>query len=196
MRSFILLASLLIAQFVTATQPESSTFIIPSTVEPGPSDAQFIANAQELDAPHLALVNSTSWEWWYYDVISPDGYSSFAMAFFATPRSGFFLLPDFESIDLVSVWGSFPNGSAFTVSVPAEKANVEIWEDSSSGVWEGTGVSWVGAGDGSQYVVTFDSPGLGITGSLILNSVRNNFCKVLRAPVSPNSKSNQANGVI
>jgi hypothetical protein len=42
-------------------------------------------------------------------------------------------------------------------------------------VWEGTGESWTRAGDGSQYVVIFDSPGLGITGSLIMNSVRNNF---------------------
>jgi hypothetical protein len=175
MRSFILLVSLLIAQLVTATPLESSTFIIPSTVETGPSEAQFIANAQELDAPHLALINNTSWEWWYYDLISQDGYSSFAMAFFAAPRSGFFLLPDFESIDIVSIWGSFPNRSAFTSSVPASKAIVEIREDSSSGVWEGTGVSWTGSGGGSQYVVTFDSPGLGITGSLIMNSVRNNF---------------------
>lgn len=46
------------------------------------------------------------------------------MAFFAAPKSGFFLLPDFESIDLVSVWGSFANGSAFTASVPASKAIV------------------------------------------------------------------------
>jgi hypothetical protein len=178
MSYFILLVSLLLAQFVTPTQLEPSIIVIPSTVELGPSDAQFIANTQEFDAPHVALINSTSWEWWYYDVISPDGYSSFAMAFFAAPRSGFFLLPDFESIDLVSVWGSFPNGSSFTSSVPASKAIVEVREDSSSGVWEGTGVSWVGAGDESEYVVTFDSPGLGITGSLILNSVRNNSCKI------------------
>jgi hypothetical protein len=190
MSFFILLVSLLLAQFVTATLLEPSTLIIPSTVETGPSDAQFIADAQELDKPHVALVNSTSWEWWYYDVISPDRYSSFAMAFFAAPRSGFFLLPDFESIDLVSVWGSFPNGSAFTSSVPASKAIVKTSEDGSSGLWEGTGVSWAGSGDGSQYVVTFDSPGLGVTGSLILNSVRNNFYKISRVPVGSKFKSN------
>jgi hypothetical protein len=190
MRFFILVLSLAVAQFVTATPPKFSTFIIPSLVEIGPSNAQFIANVQELDDPHLVLVDSTSWEWWYYDVISPDGYSSFAMAFFAAPRSGFSLLLDFESIDLVSVWGSFPNGSAFTSSVPASKAIVEGREDGSSGVWEGTGVSWAGAGDGSQYVVTFDSPGVGITGSLILDSVRDNFCKI------PKLKSSQADGAI
>jgi hypothetical protein len=111
------------------------------------------------------------------------------VAFFAASRSGFFLLPDFEPIDIVGIWGSFPNGSAFTSSVPASKAIVEIREDSSSGVWEGTGESWTRAGDGSQYVVIFDSPGLGITGSLIMNSVCNNFCKVPRAPVGLNIKS-------
>jgi hypothetical protein len=93
------------------------------------------------------------------------------MAFFAAPKSGFFLLPDFESIDLVSVWGSFPNGSAFTASVPASKAVVTTGKEGSSGVWEGTGVNWVGEGDGSRYVVTFDSPALGVKGTLSLESV-------------------------
>jgi hypothetical protein len=191
MRFFILVLSLAVAQFVTATPPESfhlhHSLISRNWSKQCPINSK---NVQELDDPYLVLVDSTSWEWWYYDVISPDGYSSFAMAFFPAPRSGFFLLPDSESINLVSVWGSFPNGSAFTSSVPASKAIVEGREDGLSGVWEGTGATWAGAGDGSQYVVAFDSPGLGITGSLILDCVRDNFCKI------PKLKSSQADGAI
>jgi hypothetical protein len=152
--------------------PRDSTIVIPFTAQTGPSDAQFAFHNEELDAPELALVNSTAWEWWYYDVVALDQTSSFVMAFFASPSTAFpFLPPGLGSMDVVGIWGTFPNGTAFTNYVAAEEVTITLDKDGSHGVWEGSGVDWFGNGDGSSYVVTFDSLGLGVKGTVSLKSV-------------------------
>jgi hypothetical protein len=177
MTSVVLILLFCIAQHAvgypnTPIQPRDSTVIIPSTPQSGPSTAQFSFHSEELDAPELSLVNSSTWEWWYYDVVAPDQTSSFVMAFFSAPSPGFtFLPPGLGSMDVVGVWGTFPNGTAFTNYAPASQVTITQSGSSSIGNWEGTGVNWSGAGDGSSYVVTFDSPVLGVKGTLSLQSV-------------------------
>lgn len=171
----VLLSLLLVLQLVTGfqnapTNPRDTTITIPSTAQSGPSDAQFAFHDEQLDAPELALVNATAWQWWYYDVVSLDQTSSFVMAFFSTPSTAFPLLPPgLGSMDVVGIWGTFPNGTAFTNYVPADEVIITLNQDGSSGSWQGSGVEWVG--NGSSYVVTFNSAGLGVTGTLSLQSV-------------------------
>ena len=74
-------------------------------------------------------------------------------------------------MDVVGIWGTFPNGTAFTNYVAAEEVTINLDEDGSHGIWEGTGVDWLGNRDGGSYVVFFDSPGLGVKGTVSLKSV-------------------------
>jgi hypothetical protein len=175
MASAVLLSLLFILQQVTGfpnapIKPRDTTITIPSTTQSGPSNPQFAFHDEELDAPELALVNATAWQWWYYDVVAPDQTTSFVMAFFSSPSTAFPLLPPgLGSMDVVGIWGTFPNGTAFTNYVPADEVIITLDQDDSSGSWQGSGVEWSGAG--SSYVVTFDSVGLGVHGTLSLQSV-------------------------
>jgi hypothetical protein len=62
-----------------------------------------------------------------------------------------------------------PSNAQFTAST--QKFDSPLLGSVNSTSWEGSGVSWAGEGDGNKYVVTFDSPGLGVTGSLTLEAV-------------------------
>jgi hypothetical protein len=175
MASAVLLSLLFVLQLVTGfsnapIKPRDTIITIPSTAQSGPSDAQFAFHGEQLDAPELTLVNATAWQWWYYDVVAPDQTSSFVMAFFSAPSTAFPLLPPgLGSMDVVGIWGTFANGTAFTNYVPADEAIITLNQDGSSGSWQGSGVEWFE--NGSSYVVTFDSAGLGVKGTVSLQSV-------------------------
>jgi len=159
------------ASYNPKPSPSCSTIIIPPAAATGPTTAQFTAGTLPFDAPFLDRVNATSWELWYYDVISPDAHASFTMGFFSTPFSAFQLLPDLGSLDMVAIWGSFPNGTAFRAIVPATEAVITVGPAGSTGDWKDTGVSWASDSGGKDYAVRFDSPKTGITGSMTLQSV-------------------------
>lgn len=52
------------------------TEIIPPAVVNGSSSAIFTSTSDGLDGPKITPVNSTSWDWWYFDVVSADAQSS------------------------------------------------------------------------------------------------------------------------
>ncbi|KAN0105864.1 hypothetical protein V8E51_008740 [Hyaloscypha variabilis] len=45
---------------------------IPLAPVTGPITAQFVSEASGFDGSKLSAVNSTSYDWWYFDVASPD----------------------------------------------------------------------------------------------------------------------------
>ena len=53
----------------------------------------------------------------------------------------------------------------------AGEATIVTDKNGSSGSWESTGFQWTSTSDMSQYTVAIDAPLLGISGSLVLNSV-------------------------
>ena len=181
MESTILFSVLLILQFTAGhpnkpTPVEQTTIAIPPTAQTGLSNPQFAFHDEQIDAPELALVNSTSWEWWYYDIVGPDQISSFVLAFFSSLKSAYSLYPPgLESMNFREIWGIFPNGTVFANVIAADETIITLDEDRSSGSWVGSGVSWVGNGDGGSYIITFDSPEFGIKGTFSLKSVRASF---------------------
>ena len=93
----------------TLKLPRDNTIVIPSTAQNGPSDAQFAFHSEQLNALELSLVNSTAWEWWYYDVVAADQTSSFVIAFFSSPSTDFPFLPsEIGSMDVVASGVLFP----------------------------------------------------------------------------------------
>lgn len=168
---FPMLWALLVAQAAG-----SSTTVIPNAIQTGTSVAQFVSSTSGLDGPKIQSNNATSFDWWYFDAVSEDSLSSVVIVFYLSTDLGFpFLLPG--SAISVDIFVSFDDGTylffplndlPFTIG----EATVVTVGDGSSGVWASTGFKWTGTSNMSQYVVTIDSPALGISGSLTLNSVR------------------------
>lgn len=144
--------------------------IIPNIPSQHPVTAQWISTAHTLDNPKLSAVNETSGEWWYFDVASA-GKANLVIVFYSTTNITFPLLGPIPSINLVSITGTFENGTEFGTRIPATNAITTSVGDGTSGVWEGTGVSWAGTPDMSGYIVTINNPEYGVKGSLTLKSV-------------------------
>lgn len=130
-----------------------------------------------LDSPQLSLINSSVFDWWYFDAVSAtDPRESLTVTFFTSTAAAFPWLPPNESSVLIAyVWVSFANGTIFEDYVPATLAMAAGGEDtssSSSGNWSSTGLSWVASQDDlSQYEVTISSKQLQVEGRFNLSSV-------------------------
>jgi hypothetical protein len=154
----------------------SSTTVIPNAIQTGMSVAQFVSSTSGLDGPKVQPNNATSFDWWYFDAVSEDNLSSVVIVFYLSTDLGFpFLLPG--SAISVDIFVSFDDGTYLFFPLndlpsTAGEATVVTVGDGSSGIWASTGFQWTGTSNMSQYVVTIDSPALGISGSLTLNSVR------------------------
>ena len=153
----------------------TETLVVPNEIQTGASVAQFVSGTSGLDGPKVQPNNATSFDWWYFDAVSEDSLSSVVIVFYLSTDLGFpFLLP--LSAISVDIFVSFDDGTLLFFplnDLPSTdgEAIVVTDGDGSSGYWKSTGFQWTGTSNMSQYVVTIDSPVLGITGSLTLNSV-------------------------
>lgn len=145
--------------------------VIPQSLQLGSSNAQFVSTAVGLDGPKVHPINSSAYDWWYFDAVGGDGKSSVVLNFFTATAPAFPFIDFTTVVTSVALWASFPNGTLFRASLPAEQAVVFTRGDGSSGSFDGTGFSWVGAPDLSKYVVEVNSPTAGIKGSLVFESV-------------------------
>ncbi|KAL4735274.1 hypothetical protein BDV11DRAFT_174017 [Aspergillus similis] len=137
----------------------------------GPSNGQFLSCASGFDGPKVQSVNETTYDWWYFDSINPNGNSSLAVVFFLeAPKSGFVSTSNLSSLDFVQISGSFPNGTLFSEFILADDAIISTQGDGANGNREGSGFSWSGAPDLSRYVVSIDSVKTGINGTFSLRS--------------------------
>jgi hypothetical protein len=154
----------------------NATDIVPSSVQPGPSVAQFVSSKDGfgMDGPKVHPINGSSYDWWYFDAVASDGLSSVVINFYTAAPGGFpfpFDSPN-SSVVLASVSGSFANGSLFDIgSVQGTSATIETAGDGSSGTWQNTGFAWSGNTQATEYAITVDSAETGIKGSVTLQSV-------------------------
>lgn len=181
----------------TNSTTQSWTYTIPSLAQPSPAHARFTIpthnstltteNLLTLDAPKLNTINSSVFDWWYFDAVSESNSAeSLTVTFFTATANAFPWLPAAESSVLIAyLWVSFANGTVFEEYVPASVALVgggggddARW--SSSGNWSasGSGFSWAGLGDDlSRYEVIVSSEKLQVEGKLSLSSVSGNLCR-------------------
>ncbi|KAJ6457631.1 hypothetical protein C8R45DRAFT_1184337 [Mycena sanguinolenta] len=161
--------SVLAAVFASATHATPHKYFIPGTVQNGTSYAQFISSAMSLDAPKVHPINPSTFDWWYFDVVSANStdLSSVIVIFFTSPQSAFPLLAPSDSITTAYIYVSFPNGTLWSAVASADSATVETKGDGASGTWHGTGFSWTGSlSDGSGYLVSINAPDVGVTGTI------------------------------
>ncbi|KAF7317759.1 hypothetical protein MKEN_00863700 [Mycena kentingensis (nom. inval.)] len=167
-------ATLLLGVSVAAHKHTASpkTYHIPSVPPSGPSKAQFAYDGLGADAPKVVPVNSTSFDWWYFDVVStdPGDLSSVVVTFFTSTATAFPSLDEGGSLTPVRIWGSYPNGTLWeAIGDSGKGATVVADGDSSSGVWHGTGFSWNSTSP-STYTITIDAAELGISGTIDFHS--------------------------
>ncbi|KIK64196.1 hypothetical protein GYMLUDRAFT_40485 [Collybiopsis luxurians FD-317 M1] len=171
----LLLTWVSLASFIYA-----GTITIPPTVGVGGSSVQFTstppapASDSGLDAPKvLPNVNSTTYQWYYFDVVSNDSSYSAVVTFFAAPDTAFpFTLSPSMTLEVLITIQTPESDSFYLNGAFATDAQVTTLSDGASGVWEGTGLSFTGSPDLSTYQVNFDSADLlGITGSISMQSV-------------------------
>ncbi|KAJ5703304.1 hypothetical protein N7493_011693 [Penicillium malachiteum] len=141
-----------------------------------PNKALSTKSLLPLDGPQSSKINSSSFDWWYYDAVSStDATESVTVTLFASSATACPWLDASESSVLIAyIWISFANGSSFEGYVPATLATVSgggLIGVASMGNWEGTGFSWVSIGDDfSDYEVIVDSDEMGIYGTLKLTT--------------------------
>jgi hypothetical protein len=124
------------------------------------------------DGPKFDFINDTVYQWWYFDVVSSNLDSSITVEFqFGSELAlGFGNLP--EILTYVTVDGKFPNGTLFNINaIPAENITINTVGQGSSGVWGGSGCTWTGTPDLSEYSLTMDAPEFGVQGTVLLKSV-------------------------
>ncbi|TVY82420.1 Tyrosinase family protein asqI [Lachnellula suecica] len=133
--------------------------------------ANFTSGNYGLDGPQLSAINATSFDWWYFDVVSPDLQTSLVVVFFTALDSGFPFLAPSTNVDAIAVFYTFPNGTGSTIFLYAEEAIVTTTGDASSGYYPGTNSSWTGSPDLSQYHISINSPENGLVGTFDLQSL-------------------------
>ncbi|KAL1962236.1 hypothetical protein VTN77DRAFT_9892 [Rasamsonia byssochlamydoides] len=166
--TIILISSLFIPSSLATT-----TVVVPSSVQPGPSVPQFVSNATGLDGPKVHPINGSAYDWWYFDAVAVDGLSSVVVVFYTAAEDGFpfpFSSGN-SSVVLASLQGSFANGSLFEISVQATSGIIDTVGNGSRGQWENTGFAWSSNAQATEYKLTFDSADAGIKGSISLQSV-------------------------
>jgi len=167
----------LLTSFVSSHHPQGSMIdVIPGAESNDPSTATFTSSAIGLDSPHVTPVNASSFDWWYFDVVSYDALYSFSVTFFAAPATGF--PPDGAPANDITVVYLFlstaANETFLTVPAFATEATVVSLGNGASGNWQGSGFEFSGAPDLSTYLITIDSPSIGVKGEVFMESVGGN----------------------
>lgn len=146
---------------------------IPATASNHISEVEFVAKENGLDAPHVTPINASTYDWWYFDVVSEDQGYNVVVTFFAAPGSAFaFSGAPATDITEAYLFVSTPENPMYIdESIPATKALVVSVGNGASGIWEGSGFAFAGTPDMSEYEVTINSPQIGVKGTIIMKSV-------------------------
>ncbi|KAJ7864289.1 hypothetical protein B0H14DRAFT_3443637 [Mycena olivaceomarginata] len=101
---------------------QAQVYDISAAVSDQPSIATFTSGATDLDAPKVAPINSSAFDWWYFDVVptDPTSLASIAVVFYTATTAAFKYVPPADTVAVVQITGSFENGTAFNVFVEGE----------------------------------------------------------------------------
>lgn len=148
------------------------TDVVPGQTYNGPSTVQFTSSSSGFDGPKITNLNATTFDLWYFDVISYDASSSIVIVFFtAEPQALFPGAVDLGTADYVEIFVTTDDGVNFVTAFGADSLTVVTSGDGSSGSLDGGAAGWTGTSDMSRYTVNINAPDQGITGTLTLQSV-------------------------
>ncbi|KIK60550.1 hypothetical protein GYMLUDRAFT_85484 [Collybiopsis luxurians FD-317 M1] len=167
------LQSLLVvtSTLVSSATSRSSTVIIPSTVNDGPTISQYISSSPRLDDNKVLNINATAFgELWYFDVVSstrPD--QALLVAFLASATEGY--TPGAAVSSILSCEVVVKNGdNVYAAAGLAQNAEISSSGIGTSGVWNGTGCSFSATKDLSRMTIKLLPP-FEITGSITLEPI-------------------------
>ncbi|EHA25568.1 hypothetical protein ASPNIDRAFT_42065 [Aspergillus niger ATCC 1015] len=168
MRSLLLL----LAAIALTTTAQYLKDINPTPVD-YPVHVEFVPDSTalaDLEAPKLSEVNTTVFEWWYFDAVSSaNPNASVVLTFFTTTATAFPAVPpNSSSVLLTYAWATLPNGTTVVQSAVPIDASVMGDRDVNSGGWEGTG-GWSGKKSGYEAWVGWQ--GSRVNGSIQLRNV-------------------------
>jgi hypothetical protein len=167
---------LLNALSVSASQAKirdarAHTRTIPSTPFSGNVKTNTFSKDVGLDGPQLSAVNSSSYEWWYFDAVSDDHLSAITIVFYTSLASGFAFIPPTPDATVVGIDFLFPNGTTDSIMLNATEAVITTVGQGSSAVFEKSGAKWEGAPDLSSYILNINAPESDVIGTFCLKSV-------------------------
>ncbi|ROV96235.1 hypothetical protein VMCG_07725 [Cytospora schulzeri] len=157
------LVYLLLASLVAARTPPAQHLTLPLPMINGSTPIIETVGSVPLDGVYITQPNATSYEWWYYDVVSEDHSSSVVFVTSITySTTGVPLL----SADLTI---SYPNGTWTEIAIPQNKLYFSTVGEGSTGAAEA--FSWRSAPDLSEYIIQLDVEEQGVTGEIHMSSI-------------------------
>jgi hypothetical protein len=166
-----IISSLLSLQVISGNAWDESITFDSATIQDGPSQGQFVSTSSGLDAPKVHPINGTAWDWWYFDAVSADAKSSIVIVFYTASQKGFSFALDNTTVLSLTVDAKFPNGTIYSILLPATSATILSIGNGTTGLFNGSHSSWTSTPDLSQYIVSIDDPSAGIKGTFKLNLV-------------------------
>ena len=143
-------------------------------LEDGPSSVQFTYPGYGLDGPRVDHVNSTVFDWWYFDMVSSNvaegDLSSVVAVFYDGTSGGFQQMPDSPNKIPMSLVGTFPNGTTWRTYSFTSEAVVVADGTHSQGSWGDIG-HWAGDTESGTWAASFDLEEHGVRGTFRLKSV-------------------------
>ncbi|KAL4914994.1 hypothetical protein BDW62DRAFT_219719 [Aspergillus aurantiobrunneus] len=166
----------LVPQFLATT----ASTIVPSVPVPGRSETNWISNTTGFDSPKVHPINSSVYDWWYFDAVQASDdrseQASVVVTFYTATSTGFDFLAFYEaegfsSLALAEATVTWPNGTSETFLFNATEANITTVENGAEGLWDANGESatFIGAPDLTTYRVHIESPL--VVGTLFLQSI-------------------------
>ncbi|THG98946.1 hypothetical protein EW026_g3325 [Hermanssonia centrifuga] len=151
--------------------PPVSVDVIRGQTSQGPSTVQFLSEKDGFDGPKVKSLNSTTSDWWYFDVVSSNLDASVVIAFFSAESTGLWEgIPDLGTATWAYTIITFPNGTQSVIFFPVDQMTVVTVENGGYATM-GNQTGWAGTPDMSEYWVWVDAPDAGIEGNLVLKSV-------------------------
>jgi hypothetical protein len=135
----------------------AKTWTYPAWPVLGPVNTEFISH-QAVDAPKHSAINSSVWDWWYFDIVSSDLHEAIVITFDLGTATGI-IGGGFGTVPYVAAFPSWSDGFNGFNSYPASEAIITTdLQQSSSGFWKGAGLSWNAPSGTSFYELEWDSP--------------------------------------
>lgn len=158
------LVYLIVASLVAARQPPAQHFTLPLSLFNGSTPITETVGSVPLDGVYVTVPNATSYEWWYFDVVSESHNSSVvfvtSVSYSATTGA-----PEL-SADLTI---SYTNGTWTEIAIPQDKLNFSTVGEGSIAIAEA--FSWRSVPDLSEYTIRLDFEEQGVTGEIHMSSI-------------------------
>lgn len=155
---------LLLPSLVAAVQPPAQHFTLPLPLINGSTPITETVGFVPLDGVYITQPNATSYEWWYFDVVS-ESHTSSVVFVASVSYSAIKGAPELSAELTIS----YPNGTWTEITIPQDKLNFSTVGAGSIAVAEA--FSWWSVPDLSEYTIRLDLEVQGVMGEIHMSSL-------------------------